>query len=690
MLSIIHTRSLRRALLISVPLALLAMLLLPAVASANSSLLRSNPVGNALLSAPPQRVQMWFTEDLNPVFSTAVVVNAANKRVDNGDARVSSSDPTEMDLTLAANLPPGVYVVIYRSDSAVDGYTLRGSFLFTVENPDGSAPTLSPGAHPGANVLGGTLTGQYTGQIDGPTFFDLVMVTLVELGAVFWVGAQLWLNFVLQLSAEKHPEERELNERVEQRFAKWFSLPTLLVLLIANIGVLIGQAIFLTGGDWGQALAPQLLAQLATTGRFGVFWLLREAVIVLAALIALFMLVWRNLPGLLKSTLPLVNLLLGTVLFIAITMSGSTATVGSNVLPLAIVVDWLHLLAAALWIGGMLYIAAIYLPVLRRRNTAEQARSLTTLLPFFTPLVIAGIIILTITGPFNATFHMTSWSQLLDTAYGRTLLVKIVLVGGLLITSVLQMGLLQPRVKKEHQKYRYAVNRLAAMQLVSEKADNPVAAISVQQETAEASSPVSSSTTPGAPATHARGSGNETLRDEPHKMLAQQIRLREKRLESKTRRLTSLLRWEPLLGIAVIVCVGLMNAFGGTLNPPPGAQQQQPTNTPVVFTTTVTTTDGKFNVKLVVNPNRFGTNVFTVSVTDKATGQPVTNIGVTLFDTMLDMDMGTDNVSLPPDGKGHFSARGELSMAGNWQIRVSIRTADNTLHEATVKLYTPF
>jgi hypothetical protein len=34
---------------------------------------------------------------------------------------------------------------------------------------------------------------------------------------------------------------------------------------------------------------------------------------------------------------------------------------------------------------------------------------------------------------------------------------------------------------------------------------------------------------------------------------------------------------------------------------------------------------------------------------------------------MLDMDMGTDSLNLQPDGKGNFSARGDLSMGGNWQ-----------------------
>src|SRR5207247_2203725 len=174
----------------------------------------------------------------------AVLVTGETKHVCDRDAHISSSDQTEMDLTLQPNLPPGVYIVIWRTDSAADGHILRGSFIFKVANADGTVPTLAPGSNPGANVLGdGNLTGLYTGQLDGPTFFNLIMITLVELGAIFWMGAQLWINFVLTISAEAHTEERNTNEQVQRRFERYFSLPTLIVLFLANIGVLVGQAL---------------------------------------------------------------------------------------------------------------------------------------------------------------------------------------------------------------------------------------------------------------------------------------------------------------------------------------------------------------------------------------------------------------------------------------------------------------
>src|SRR5581483_12003751 len=50
------------------------------------------------------------------------------------------------------------------------------------------------------SVLGNNLAGSSNGSIDGPTLFNLIMITLVEITAVFWVGAQFWLLFVPQLA----------------------------------------------------------------------------------------------------------------------------------------------------------------------------------------------------------------------------------------------------------------------------------------------------------------------------------------------------------------------------------------------------------------------------------------------------------------------------------------------------------
>jgi copper transport protein len=583
-----------------------------------------------------------------PAFTTAVVINAANERVDNHDAHVSPHDTQEMDLTLKQNLPPAAYIVVYRTQSAVDGHILRGSFIFSVAQPDGTVPTLGPGPNPGQNLLGGSnATGSSTGQLDGPTLFSLVVITLVELGAVFWVGAQFWANFVLTLSAEQHAEERPINERVQQRFERLFSLPTLFILFLANIDVLVGQALNLTGG------------------RFGTYWLLRELVIVVAIILSLSMHWRKQRPPLVNRLLPLTNLFLGLGLFIAITMSGHAAAVSSNVLVYSIVIDWLHLVAAALWVGGMMYIATIYLPVLGKYSLVERTRSLLTVIPYFSPLAVAGVLLMAVTGPFNATFRLSAWDQFLTTAYGRTLVVKMLLVGGLLLTSAIHVGLLRPRLRKEFKKYTYVVHRLQSRQAIT-VASNRRVELEGQQV-----------------------SISNTEQDSSTRNIIQQVKLREERLAKGTGRLMKILGFEPLLGMAVLICVGLLNVFGGTLSPATAAQSQTGGQTKP-FNASIQTTDKKFTVTLNVNPNRFGTNAFTVSVIDNSTHASTTNVGVSLYTTMLDMDMGTDSINLLPDGKGHFSANGDLSMGGNWHVRIQIRTPDNMLHEAKVDFSTPF
>src|SRR2546426_2179436 len=270
MMSQVPVTPVQRRLLVAVLLAFCLALIFPGTSEAHAILPRSDPAKDAVLRVPPDQVRMWFSEDLNPALSTAVVVNGANQRVDQRDATISPNDPREMDVTLKPNLPPAVYVVVWRTDSADDGHILVGSFLFTVARPDGTVPTLSGGTIPGQNALGGSnLTGLYTGQLDIPTLFNLIMITLVELGAVFWVGAQLWQIFVLQPAREDHAELGAANQGVQQRFERRFSLPTLLVLFLANVGVLIGQAVTITGGNFAAALAPTLLASLVTGGRFG-------------------------------------------------------------------------------------------------------------------------------------------------------------------------------------------------------------------------------------------------------------------------------------------------------------------------------------------------------------------------------------------------------------------------------------
>lgn len=99
-------------------------------ASAHAFLEHASPAVGSTVHAPPQQVKLWFTQELEPSFSTAQVLDAGGKRVDQGDARVDESDPTLVTVSVPA-LAPGRYKVTWRVLS-VDTHATEGDYNFDV------------------------------------------------------------------------------------------------------------------------------------------------------------------------------------------------------------------------------------------------------------------------------------------------------------------------------------------------------------------------------------------------------------------------------------------------------------------------------------------------------------------------------------------------------------------------------
>jgi len=115
----------------SASLAILLFLGLGATgAYAHASLDRTDPRVGSTVASAPRAVSLRFTEKLEPAFSTIEVRNAAGVRVDQGRARVDSTNRNLLQIGLKP-LPPGTYRVRWRVLS-VDTHTTEGSFSFQV------------------------------------------------------------------------------------------------------------------------------------------------------------------------------------------------------------------------------------------------------------------------------------------------------------------------------------------------------------------------------------------------------------------------------------------------------------------------------------------------------------------------------------------------------------------------------
>src|SRR5207253_7067276 len=103
-------------------------------------------------------------------------------------------------------------------------------------------------------------------------------------------------------------------------------------------------------GNVMRALAPSSLVSLLTGGRFGLLLLARLVILALAIRLSLWQVRWKQRLPRMTRLLSWVNLFLGAALLLAIALSSHVAATRSPVTGYALLGDFLHLVAAALWV----------------------------------------------------------------------------------------------------------------------------------------------------------------------------------------------------------------------------------------------------------------------------------------------------------------------------------------------------
>jgi putative copper resistance protein D len=92
--------------------------------------------------------------------------------------------------------------------------------------------------------------------------------------------------------------------------------------------------------------------------------------------------------------------------------------------------DVLHLVAAAAWLGGLVPLVLLMRELLDRADAASSA-AMPEVLRRFSNLGVGAVATVLMTGTVNACFALGNVGALFDTDYGRVLLVKLALFGGM-------------------------------------------------------------------------------------------------------------------------------------------------------------------------------------------------------------------------------------------------------------------
>jgi putative copper export protein len=184
------------------------------------------------------------------------------------------------------------------------------------------------------------------------------------------------------------------------------------VVLIATTG---GELVLRTQTMTERPLVSALAAVLTQT-HYG-------SVVIARALALAALLVLATLPS-----RPARSTALAVAAAVALTTSlgGHAADWGD--VSLAVAADWIHMLAASVWTGGLFALAVV---VLRARMPWALAL-VTTIAGRFSRLAGGCVLAVVATGAYNAWLQVRVPSALVTTAYGRVLLTKILMAGAVI------------------------------------------------------------------------------------------------------------------------------------------------------------------------------------------------------------------------------------------------------------------
>ncbi len=114
-------------------------------------------------------------------------------------------------------------------------------------------------------------------------------------------------------------------------------------------------------------------------------------------------------------------------------------------------ITWIHLISSAIWVGGSLFIAVVFAPVLKAMSPSieERLQIMIKVGRRFNKIAIPSLVILIGTGVYNAHQILMRPDFLLSTSYGTMLVIKIVLVVALLVSFAVHVRIIRKDVEQK-------------------------------------------------------------------------------------------------------------------------------------------------------------------------------------------------------------------------------------------------
>ncbi|MEW1830596.1 copper resistance protein CopC [Streptomyces sp. NPDC088196] len=651
-------------------------------ASAHAALTGSDPSSGVVVDKAPTQISLTFSEKVSTNDDSLRVLNPKGKRVDVG--KPSNISGTTYAIQVRSGLPDGTYTVAWQVVSA-DSHPVAGAFTFSVGAPSKTTVSVSD-----QDVGGGLVGGLYG--------FGRYMSYA---GFIVMVGGGAFILACWQRGAGVRALQRLV-------VSGWVSLTA------ATLWLLLLRGSYSTTGKVGDIFDLNLLGQVLQT-KTGAALVSRLLLLAAAALfIAVLFGAYDKREDEEKRDLTFGLAIGGGVVAAGLAASWALAEHASTGLQpgIAMPVDVVHLLAVAIWLGGLsALLVALY------RAPADNLVGRTAV-QNFSRIAFGSVLALVATGIYQSWRQLGSWSAFTDTGYGQLLLVKIGLVALLVgIASISRRWTAQladtaeatatvveeraPEKEKAHASASTTAADSSATASAEASASSATTSTKAGVSSATTSAKAGASTTTTASADSAadsdgtasdKGANSDAGDSKRAAQLARQQAAvdstRQKRLRDADpvrfglRR--SVLAEAAVAVVVLAVTTALTTTEPGRTEEDAKAAKSSSSSSSSSSAGALTLdmsfdtggTDGKGVIRLDLDPARVGGNEMHVYV-QRPNGRAFDVPEVKVAFTLAAKKIGPLPVTPDRITTGHWAANGiQIPMAGDWKISVTVRTSD--------------
>lgn len=351
---------------------LIFILILPQVASAHATLKMADPAPDSELTESPKEIVLTFDERLEDELYSIKVFNENGERVVNAKPEMSK-DQTSIKQSLP-DLPDGNYVISYNVISA-DGHPIRSSYVISIGEETVFQRDINQ------QVL------ETQKSSPAATAIMSVVRMLFYMALILTTGWIVW-GTIYSLKEEMKPAFRRRAFHLQiALFITTVAVASVQLLELLDRRTLTEVGSILTGTTVGISLVASVLLSL-----LGFFILHRYT--------------WMDLVW--------VFLILS-----AKTFNGHATAFESEIRSMSLELAFIHLLSAAVWAGGLLYILTYW---------KKQKEHIREFLPFFSQSALISMVMLILTGSAYTVIFVPELDYLLHSLWGKLLITKVGLV----------------------------------------------------------------------------------------------------------------------------------------------------------------------------------------------------------------------------------------------------------------------